>query len=71
VTSGSIEASDGFSKGTITATLVSKFAEIALSFSYNRNCTLARQGHEAVDISQRVCACLQMRRMVFAGTGPD
>jgi hypothetical protein len=48
-TSSSIEALDGLSKGTITATLVSTLAELALSLRYNRKCRLGRQGHEAVD----------------------
>src|SRR5436190_12061923 len=51
-TSGSIEAFDGLSKGTITATQVSTFAEIALSLDYNRKCRAGRQGQEAVDKSR-------------------
>src|SRR3954451_24736609 len=48
-TSASIEAFDGLSKGTITATRVSTFAQFALSLTYNRKCGLKRQGHDAVD----------------------
>src|SRR6267142_5479450 len=48
-TSSSIEASDGLSKGTITATPVSTFAQFSLSLRYNRNCRKGRQGQEAVD----------------------
>src|SRR3979409_1235792 len=47
-TSASIEAF-GLSKGTITATQVSTFAQYALSLTYNRKCRLRRQGHDAVD----------------------
>src|SRR3954470_4049099 len=55
-TSSSIEAFDGLSKGTITATRVSKSGQFALSLTYNRKCWLTRQGHEAVDIGRRVVA---------------
>src|SRR3954464_6559624 len=48
-TSASIEAFDGLSKGTITATQVSTFAQYALSLTYNRKCRLKRQGDDAVD----------------------
>src|SRR6185369_10583230 len=48
-TSASIEAFDGLSKGTITATRVSNFGQFALSLFYNRKCGLRRQGHEVVD----------------------
>src|ERR1700754_5038202 len=48
-TNASIEAFDGLSKGTITATRVSTFAQFALSLTYNRNCRLGRQGHDAGD----------------------
>jgi hypothetical protein len=54
-TSASIEAFDGLSKGTITATRVSNFGQFALSLFYNRKCRLRRQGHEAVD---RPCAAV-------------
>jgi hypothetical protein len=52
-TSGSIEAFCGLAKGTITATLVSTFAEFALSFE----CTIESaawggKGREAVDNPQ-------------------
>src|SRR6185437_13603268 len=47
-TSRSIEGFWGLSKGTITATPVSTFAQIALSLSYNRKRGLKRQGQEAV-----------------------
>ncbi len=44
-TSSSIVAFDGLSKGTITATLVSTFAQFGLPLSYNnRNCCRMRQG---------------------------
>src|SRR3954470_19262622 len=42
----SIDAFDGLSKGTITATPVSNFASLG---SDNRNCAFRRQGHDAVD----------------------
>src|SRR4029079_11766484 len=48
-TSSSIEAFDGLSKGTITATRVSNFGQFALSLFYNRKCRLWRQGQVAVD----------------------
>src|SRR3982750_4859076 len=55
-TSASIETLDGLSKGTITATRVSNFAQFALSLTYNRKCRLGRQGHDAVDISAKPLA---------------
>src|SRR3954451_22356601 len=48
-TSASIEAFDGLSKGTITATQVSNFGQFALSLFCNRKCGLRRQGQVAVD----------------------
>src|SRR5215207_5567712 len=55
-TSASIEAFDGLSKGTITATRVSNFGKFALSLFYNRKCRLRRQGREAVDRPRAVAA---------------
>src|SRR5882757_10857867 len=49
-TSSSIEAPEGLSKGTITATPLSTFAQFGLSLRYNnRKCGVTRQGHEALD----------------------
>src|SRR3954451_17922036 len=58
-TSASIEAFDGLSKGTITATRVSNFGQFALSLFYNRKCRLRRQGQVAVG---RPCAAVGPRR---------
>src|SRR5712664_3098035 len=50
-TNSSTEALEGLSKGTITATLVSTFAQFGLSLRYNnRKCRVTRQGHEAVEM---------------------
>src|SRR3954465_6716691 len=58
-TSGSIEAFDGLSKGTITATLVSTFAEIALSLGTNIE-SAARGGKGRKRLtSRRRPRCLQ------------
>src|SRR3954447_26765811 len=49
-TSWSIDAAGWLSKGTITATPVSTFAQSALILGYNnRNCQVRRQGRQAVD----------------------
>src|SRR3954452_14637089 len=50
-TSASIEAVARLSKGTITATLVSTFAQFAVSSLDNRKSRRTRQGHDLVDSS--------------------
>src|SRR4249920_664501 len=70
-TSSSIEALDGLSKGTITATLVSTFAQFALSLVYNRKCRGTRQGHDAVDMPRAAAASGRQRRPKFAGIGSN
>src|SRR5205085_2931712 len=62
-TSASIEAFCGLSKGTITATLVSTFAQFALSLRYNRNCREGRQGQEPVDIGTAARLALPAKEM--------
>src|SRR6478735_10895345 len=62
-TSASIEAFDGLSKGTITATQVSNFGQFALSLFYNRKCGLRRQGHVTVDMPGAVAAPGPRRRV--------
>src|SRR6266436_4084158 len=70
-TSASIEAFDGLSNGTITATLVSIFAQFALSLRYNRKCRKGRQGQEAVDMPPVAPVPGQRRRCALAGIGSD
>src|SRR5882757_8165218 len=70
-TSASIEAFDGLSKGTITATPVSTFAQFALSLSYNRKCRNRRQGQEAVDMPPAAPVPGRRRRCALAGIGSD
>src|SRR5258705_6620466 len=70
-TSASIEAFDGLSKGTITATPVSTFAQFSLSLRYNRNCRKGRQGQEAVDMPPVALVPARRRRCGLAGIGSD
>src|SRR5664279_2666981 len=69
-TSSSIEAPEGLSKGTITATRVSTFALFGLSLTYNhRKCRLARQEQEAVDTHQACVTSGRQRGAEIAGIG--
>src|SRR4030088_2985496 len=71
-TSSSIEALEGLSKGTITATLVSTFAQFGLSLRYNnRKCRVMRQGHEAVDTRRAAAISGRQRSATIAGIGSD
>src|SRR5665213_600335 len=71
-TSWSIEALDGLSKGTITATLVSTFAQFAMNLGYNnRKCGVARQGHPADNTFRAIVRPDRQRRAEVAGIGSD
>src|ERR1700693_4293908 len=67
-TSSSIEAPEGLSKGTITATLVSTFAQFELSLRYNhRKCRVTRQGHEAIETHRTAVTSGRQRRAGSCG----
>src|SRR3954467_15296871 len=51
-TSSSIEALEGLSKGTITATRVSTFAQFVLSFGTIRRAGVRGKGRATVDIAR-------------------